>query len=132
MSRIHRCGWLLPVSLAALLPLLVAGADDDAPKGGQYALLVGVKNYDGDQLRSLKYTENDVNDLAGVLKDAGYKRVVVMTQAEAAAQSDKALLPTAANVRKQLAALLEERKPGDTVLIAFSGHGVQFRGQKDS
>src|SRR5580700_888 len=62
---------------AAVLPLL-SRADDDAPAGHKYALLVGVKNYDKDQLRSLRFTEADVNGLAEVLKDADYKRVVLM------------------------------------------------------
>jgi len=56
---------------------LAGAGDDNAPAGRQYALLVGVKNYDKDQLHSLQYTESDVNDLAAVLKDAGYKRVVL-------------------------------------------------------
>ena len=119
------------LALAAMPPLAGAG-DDDAPAGRQYALLVGVRNYDKDQLRSLQYTENDVNDLAAVLKDAGYKRVVLMTQSEAASQGDNTLLPTAKNVRKKLAAILDDRKPNDSVLIAFSGHGVQFRDDKAS
>ena len=95
-------------------------------------MLVGVKNYGKDQLRSLMYTENDVNDLAAVLKDGGYKRVMLLTQAEAAARGDNDLMPTARNVRRQLTAILDDRKPGDSVLVAFSGHGVQFRDQKDS
>ena len=70
------------LGLAAALPLLGRAADD-APAGRKYALLVGVKNYDKDQLRSLRFTEDDVNGLAAVLKDADYKRVVLMTQAEA-------------------------------------------------
>ena len=48
------------LALAAVLPLLSAGAAADAPPGRKYALLVGVKNYDKDQLRSLRFTENDV------------------------------------------------------------------------
>ena len=115
---------------AAVLPLL--GAGEDAPTGRQYALLVGVKNYNKDELRNLDYTENDVNDLAEVLKGAAYKRVVVLTQSAAADQRDNALLPTAQNIRDQLRGLLEDRKPGDSVLVAFSGHGVQPRGDKAS
>jgi sulfatase modifying factor 1 len=121
------------VGLATFFLLCVgAPAADDAPAGRKYALLVGVRNYDKDQLRSLRYTENDVNGMAAVLKDAGYKRVVLMTQAEAANAGDNTLQPTAKNIRKKLAAILEDRKPEDAVLIAFSGHSVQFRDQKAS
>ena len=131
-GRNRRIALLLGALLlsAAILPLL--GADDGTPAGRQYALLVGVKNYNKDELRNLDYTENDVNDLAEVLKGAGYKRVVVLTQSAAADQRDNALLPTAQNIRDQLRGLLEDRKPGDSVLVAFSGHGVQPRGDKAS
>ncbi len=106
-------------------------ADEEAPAGKQYALLVGVRNYRKDELRRLEYAENDVNDLARVLKAAGYRRVILMTQGEAAAAGDDELLPTADNIRTQLKGLLEDRKPEDTVLVAFSGHGVQPRDKKE-
>ena len=134
MTHVLRRRWPIPAVLCLVLgaaALPPAGADD-APAGRQYALLVGVKNYNKDELRSLKYTENDVSDLAQVLRDAGYKRVVLMTQSEAAAQGDNDLLPNSDNIRRQLKAILDDRKAGDTVLIAFSGHGVQFRGEKAS
>ena len=117
--------------LAAALPPL-GRADDDAPAGRKYALLVGVRAYDKDQLRSLRFTENDVNGLAAVLKDAGYKRVVLMTQTEAGTSGDTTLLPNAKNIRRKLAAILDGLRADDSVLIAFSGHGVQFRDQKAS
>ena len=107
-------------------------AADDARAGRKYALLVGVRAYDKDQLRSLRFTEADVNGLAAVLKDADYKRVVLMTQSEAVSAGDNTLEPTAKNIRKKLAAILEDRKPDDAVLVAFSGHGVQYRDQKAS
>ncbi len=135
MMRPRRRPWAVPAlpRPGRRFPVTpVFGRADDAPAGRQYALLVGVRNYDKDQLRSLRYTENDVNGLAAVLKDAGYKRVVLMTQAEAAAESDPELLPTGKNIRRQLQSLLEDRKPGDGVLVAFSGHGVQPRGEKGS
>jgi uncharacterized caspase-like protein len=129
--RPHLLPFAVALGLAAAF-LSSPALADDAPAGRRYAMLVGVKKYGKDQLRSLIYTENDVNGLAAVLKDDGYKRVVLLTQAEAAAQGDNDLLPTARNVRRQLKAILDDRKPGDSVLVAFSGHGVQFRDQKDS
>ena len=70
-----------------------------------------------------------MDGLAQVLRGAGYKRVVLMTEAEAVARRDNDLLPTGKNVRSQLKALLEDRKPGDSVVLAFSGHGIQPRDQ---
>src|SRR5262249_42588764 len=76
-----------------------------------------------------KYPENDINDLAEVLRDAGYKRVVVLTQSEGARNADQ--LPTARNIRDHLKSLLEGLRTEDTVLLAFSGHGVQFKGKQE-
>ena len=112
----------------AAVPLL-GRADDTAPAGKKYALLIGVNKYDKEPLRSLKYSENDVNDLAAVLTDAGFQHIVLMTQSEAAARKDDALAPKVENVHKQLKAFLADRGPGDVVLVAFSGQGVQFKGR---
>src|ERR1700686_1371662 len=103
--------YLVAVGLAlAALPQL--GRAADAPQGRQYALLVGVRNYNKDELHSLPYTENDAMELGQVLRDAGYKRVVVMTQTEAAKEGDNELLPEGRHIRDQLDALLRDRQPG--------------------
>src|SRR5262249_42885399 len=88
---------------------------------------VGVRQYDPNELRSLPYAEPDVEDLAALLRDAGYRRVVTMTIAEGVKRAR--LLPMGANIRKELTGLLEDCEPSDTVLVVFPGHGVQFRGE---
>jgi tetratricopeptide (TPR) repeat protein len=100
-----------------------------APAGQRYALLVGVKQYDKAELRGLDYTENDVTALAELFKNAGYKRVVLLTQTRGAFEAR--YLPTAANIRRELKGLLEARRPDDTVVLAFAGHGVQFAGSDE-
>src|SRR5262249_11788215 len=94
--------------------------------GKRVALLVGVKKYKKDQLSDLKFTENDVNDLAEVLKLEGYRRVVLMTQRAGADDPD--LLPTGNHIRETLRALAKGLQAEDTLLVALSGHGVQFPG----
>ncbi len=129
----RRLPWLFFLVLAALLPLLLLrGADDEERREERrYALVVGPRTYRKDQFRSLLYTENDANKLAQVFTDAGYKRVVLMTQSASEEQGDNALQPTAKNIREQLKSLLEDRKKEtDTVVVAFSGHGVEFKGDK--
>jgi tetratricopeptide (TPR) repeat protein len=111
------------------LSLLAFGLPAQAMAGERYALLVGVKQYDKSELTTLEYTENDVTALSLYLKASGYKRVVLMTQAIGAQEAR--YLPTAANVRKELKGLLEDRKEDDTVVLAFCGHGVQFRGSDE-
>src|SRR5262245_17958174 len=98
-------------------------------KGGRYALLVGVRQYDRAELTALDYTENDVTVLAQVLRDGGYKRVVLLTQTRGAHEAR--YLPTAANIRKEMTSLLEDRTEDDTLVVAFAGHGVQFTGSDE-
>jgi formylglycine-generating enzyme required for sulfatase activity len=111
----------------AALPFLSHAAP---PQGEKYALLVGVREYDKNELRNLPYTEADVEALADVLRKAGYQRVVLMTQTEGAKQSR--FLPLAANIRKSLKGILQDRTENDSVLIAFAGHGVQYQDEAEN
>lgn len=103
-----------------------------AQTGEKYALLVGVREYDKNELRSLPFSEADVEGLARLLRDSGYRpeNVVVMTQSIGAKKPRFA--PVAANIRKELELLLEGRAEGDSIVIALAGHGVQFREDEDS
>src|SRR5262245_56646428 len=98
-------GWLLLV--LAGLPLLPLAGQEGQDR--RYALLIGVRKYDKNELRDLLYTENDVSALAKVLKEAGYKRVVLMTQTVGA--EEPRYLPLAANIRNELKGLLAIRQP---------------------
>ena len=109
MIRTRLVRWaplLMPaLALPAVLLSLPPPTQADPPQDRQYALLVGVQNYNKDELRNLDYTENDVNDLAEVLKGAGYKHLIVLTQSAAANLRDNSLLPTSQNIRLQLRSL---------------------------
>ena len=126
-------------SIGLTLALVVAGlasrpslGQQKKSGGDKYALLVGVRKYDPNELRGLPYSEPDVVELSGVLKAEGYKpgNVVLMTQTAGA--DDTRFLPLAANVRKELKLLLDEVDEDDSVLIALAGHGVQFQGENES
>ncbi len=95
----------------------------------RYAFLVAVRQYDKTELTSLQFTENDIDELARRLKAGGYdqRNIVVMTQTLGATQTR--FLPLAANIRRELALLMRELQPSDSLLVAFSGHGVQFQGE---
>ena len=122
--------WFLPCAFAVLLPPSTSRAAADPPQGDKYALLVGVHRYDKNELRDLPYAEADMTALADVLKKAGYKRVVLMTEAGGA--DDPRFLPTAANVRKTLKGLLGDLSADESILVAFAGHGIQFAGEDDN
>lgn len=121
MPRPHR--WLAFAALCAA----VASVPAQETEGRKYALLVGVKDYKGTDLASLKYTENDVEEFAALLKAGGFRRVTLLTQSEAFVRKNDDFFPTADNVRDALKITLTDRNPADTVLIAFAGHGVQLR-----
>src|SRR5262245_26226552 len=111
------------LAVPALLALAVPCAAQEK-KGKKYALLIGVTEYDHARLATLKYTANDVDELARTLGQAndGFDRITVLTDERG--QDDKDLAPTAANVRRELDALLEGKKKHDLILIALAGHGV--------
>src|SRR5262245_32271543 len=99
-----RCvGW--PV--LAVVVAVLAGVPGLAQEPGEkYALLVGVRKYSKtSELRELNYPERDMEDLAAVLRDGGYRpeNLVLMTQAAGA--ENTRFLPIAANIRRELKAL---------------------------
>jgi hypothetical protein len=120
--------WLAPLLSALAFPTLAR----DLVASESYAFLVAVQHYDKAEFDSLEYTENDVRELAGVLEKTGYRsdNIVLMTQSTGARNTR--YLPTAANIRRELRLMLSELGSQDTVLLAFSGHGLQFSGEKES
>jgi uncharacterized caspase-like protein len=120
--------------LTALALLLTAGANfaqaGAVREGRQYALLIGVGRYEH-RLRPLKYADHDVEELAEVLTAHGYERqnVWVMTYREAAGSPSR--YPDRAHIATALRQLLRNLSPTDSVLVAFAGHGVQFKGDPE-
>jgi formylglycine-generating enzyme required for sulfatase activity len=119
--------WFRLIGLAVVLALLslCAPAWTEPAEGTKVALLVGVKEYKRSNLfPDLQYTENDVEKLATVLRSGtnGFTSVRLLTTTRGAKKVADA--PTAANIRKELLAVLADRGPRDTVLVALAGHGV--------
>ncbi|HXJ02225.1 MAG TPA: caspase family protein [Micropepsaceae bacterium] len=88
---------------------------------GSYALLVGVSKFDDLKLAKLTAPQEDVEALAAVLRDptrGGFDNVETCIDAD---------LQT---IREQLSALLDDRRPDDTVLFYYSGHGIMAKGQR--
>ncbi|TVP96819.1 MAG: hypothetical protein EA381_16565 [Planctomycetaceae bacterium] len=94
--------------------------------GEQYAFLVAVREYDPAELTSLSYTERDVTELAKTLQGVGFKEsnTVVLTQTLGATRTR--YLPLRENILRELKLLCQELSEGDTLVLAFSGHGLQF------
>jgi uncharacterized caspase-like protein len=130
MSRLVPLGRCLAVVVLLLLvaALLLDTSQAQTDKGKKYALLVGVRDYDSFKLRKLDFTENDAEDLAAELSErAGFSvRVLTSTRGRKSTKDQ----PTAANLRREILALLAKKKRDDTVLVALAGHGLQ-RGVKE-
>src|SRR5215475_8430874 len=100
-------------SLTALL--LVALPCVAAEKGKRYALVVGVNKYTNKAFPPLEFAQNDADEIATVLKKAGFEVNLLSTKPGGTA-------PTASNIRKAIGQLVTGRKEADTVLIALAGH----------
>jgi len=115
--------------LALVLIGISHGSVSAQAEGRKLALLVGVQKYDSPDLGELKYAENDVVVLGNLLKESGYQ-VVVMSDSEG--KKDSTRVPTFANITKQMDAMVKGGKRADTMLVALSGHGVQFQGDTEN
>jgi formylglycine-generating enzyme required for sulfatase activity len=117
------------VVFALVLPALAGLVPARAEK---YALLVGVRKYAPDTLRSLAYTEADVSELAAVLERAGYRRPNITVLSQSLGADDPGLLPLGRNIRAQLRLVLRPLDQDDSVFVALAGHGVQFQPDGES
>ncbi|MCC7420677.1 MAG: SUMF1/EgtB/PvdO family nonheme iron enzyme [Planctomycetaceae bacterium] len=101
--------------------------------GENYAFLVAVGDYDPKQLHRLPYSRNDVLAFYDVLLQSGFKKENVTLMHDDPKNSLPArLLPESAKIRKQLTLILSGRDEEDTIILAFAGHGVQFKGDASS
>ncbi|HMO16367.1 MAG TPA: SUMF1/EgtB/PvdO family nonheme iron enzyme [Pirellulaceae bacterium] len=88
----------------------------------KYAVVVGVETYDARYFRNLDYAENDAEALGQALKRLGFNVSVMVSTANTPMlkpNSPTKILELIRNIATGL-------KPGDTLIISFSGHGVQF------
>lgn len=93
-----------------------------------YALLVGVSGYKKTELRPLPYTPDDVEGFKKALLATGFPEdhVVVMHDR----QTVPRYLPDRKRIMQELDLLIEGIRDQDTLVVALSGHGVHFKGDK--
>lgn len=91
--------------------------------GKHFALLISVNEYNQlDGLSALKYCDNDMDGLQRELEEFDYTEIVRMH----AQAPDSTCHVNRTNVKEQLKSILDRATgENDTLLIAFSGHGVQ-------
>jgi hypothetical protein len=91
------------------------------------AVLVGVSEYPmlGERFR-LRGTVNDVTMVAALLESRlGFQPTDVLRLTEESGKTHPELLPTRANILRELEALATRSKAGDRVFVLLAGHGSQ-------
>ncbi len=117
--------------LSVLLLLLTSASALSA--GEKYAFLVAVKDYDQKQLKPLKYTRNDISEFATILRQAGYRSSnIKLMHDDLKTIEGVRYLPEAERIRREFGLLLGRLEPEDSLIVAFAGHGVQFKGESES
>jgi len=114
---------------AACVTLACATALWSAPVAARtIALLIGIGQFDGIGLTSA--ADRKKLSLDGPPEDIAAMRRVVEKRMGVRSEDIRVLLDhqaSRANIRAELAALVDRSQPGDTVLIYFSGHGTSQR-----
>ena len=121
---------ILPV-LLALLPFLFSASP--ASGGQKYAFLVGISDYDPKQLKPLPYARADILAFRELLLDSGFaadRIVMLVDDTRALPRTDTAgrYLPERAKIQRELEILLPLLEDDDELIVALSGHGIQFAG----
>lgn len=97
----------------------------DTSEGKSYALLIGVNDYA--HLRDLHFAGNDMRVLRDAFVTAGFDSSNVMLLHDDAERSS--LRPLRSNIIDHLRTFLLSVNKNDTVVVAFSGHGVNIKGK---
>jgi hypothetical protein len=90
-----------------------------------WALLIGVNDYDN--VKHLRYCVADQEALAKQLKASGFPSDQVFVLDDVA--KDPKFRPSKSHIERQLDLVLGMPAQGDTVVLSFSGHGVQIEGK---
>jgi len=112
--------------LAVFLAFGAVPAAELAPEGERWAVVIGINDYQ--DLGKLTTARNDAKALAQVLVESGgfaENRVILMTD-DAPEPQNK---PTMGALKKRLENTAAVTETDDTLLVFFSGHGVEDEGR---
>lgn len=94
-------------------------------QGRTFAFLVACGDYDKTQLRPVPFTVGEMKLFRDVLITSGVAdNNIVFLHDDA---KPVRFLPTRTNILDEFKLLMERLRPGDAVIVALSGHGVQFK-----
>ncbi len=104
--------------------MLCATGSQASAQGAKYALLIGVGRYASPQIRTLDGPRFDVEAMQTTLvRDWHFEPARVTSLVDEQA--------TRARILAALDRLIEQSRPGDTVVIFYSGHGTSRQDQKN-
>ncbi len=118
--------WLLALVIPALFVTPLSA--QSKRKGTQYAFLVACSGYDKTELKPLPYTVNDVEEFKKVLLESGFESSNIKVLHDKA--QARRYQPEKAKILRELDLLLKGLRPEDALIVALSGHGVHFKGDK--
>jgi hypothetical protein len=134
MRSVRRRG---PLALLAFGACLGLSALAPPARAGNQAVIVGITKYPDQNsgFADLQFTENDANDLADVLRKAGFQVTVLSI---ATAKRDRAYSPEGSPLWPKKTNILDQIKRAgaraslstDTLIVALSGHGKSIQGQQ--
>jgi uncharacterized caspase-like protein len=125
ISHTKRWAWFIALLVVLSIGMSPRKATGQKPGGQKWALLIGVNDYENDEVSDLQYAVADVKATANELIKSGKfeaDHVKVMTSD---LQQRSSLYPSADNVIAQLELLAGNIEANDTFFIYFSGHGFQ-------
>lgn len=82
----------------------------------QYALIVGINQYQATELKTLQGAVNDARLISQALKQANITQQWLLLDKKA----------TKSAFLQAWQAILQKAQPGDTIIISFAGHGAQI------
>ncbi len=119
-----------PRLILALLAALACGGllarAQPGERGVRYALLVGCSKYAKAEFHQLPYTDRDVLGFREALLTTGFADDHVFVVYDGA--RDRRFLPEKAKILERLDFVLDGLRPEDTLVVALSGHGLQYKG----
>jgi formylglycine-generating enzyme required for sulfatase activity len=121
------------VTLYVVVAQVSAANPNCLPAAEQYAFLVAVGDYDRAELKPLSYSRADILDFRKELLESGLKaQNVVHLHDDAKTLPAVRFSSTAENIREEFRLLLAGLEKGDSLIVAFAGHGIQFKDEKES
>jgi tetratricopeptide (TPR) repeat protein/uncharacterized caspase-like protein len=118
----------LPIILVLLALLSPAGAPAATDNANKYAIIVGINNYESQEIPPLYCAVSDARAMCDFLvKKMGFdeERIFLLTS-DGKSQKSR---PNRGNIAGAMGKVVQAIKPGGTFLFFFSGHGMNKEGE---